>query len=498
MQSLTLKFARSANVNQWALQRVAVAAILIAGADLLFYKAGGVGLSLAIFIAALGAAAWTLTPARGAKRRRTIAFAVIAGGVIALIEDVNVLSVVFGVFGLVVGALMLATSAEIAWMRYAPAAALAPFVGPFRLIKDFLRVRRADARRSKARRPFDWAGWVAPLVVGGAFVALFASANPLVENWLSAIDLRAFLALVPPQRIVFWGLILCLIWPVLHVRAVPAAKGAKIASATAPDDWGGLMSAAAVQRSLVLFNVLFALQTIMDIGYLWGGWALPPGMSHASYVHRGAYPLVVTALLAAGFVLVALRRNAPAQARWMRPLILAFVGQNILLVLSSILRLDLYVAAYSLTYWRVAAFIWMALVAFGLVSILARIIHERPNGWLLGVNAAALAATLYVCCFVDFANLIARYNLAHCKEISGAGASLDHAYLESLGPQILPAIDDFSGGLQETDSFRLSLDKTRRGLVAMQKQTVGDWRAWSFAKWRLARYLAKIEIRPAG
>ena len=40
-------------------------------------------------------------------------------------------------------------------------------------------------------------------------------------------------------------------------------------------------SAAAVQRSLVLFNALFALQTIMDIGYLWGGWALPPGMSHA-------------------------------------------------------------------------------------------------------------------------------------------------------------------------------------------------------------------------
>ena len=37
-------------------------------------------------------------------------------------------------------------------------------------------------------------------------------------------------------------------------------------------------------------------------------------------------------------------------------------------MISSILRLDLYVGIYSLTYWRVAAFIWMGLVAVGLVA----------------------------------------------------------------------------------------------------------------------------------
>ena len=46
-----------------------------------------------------------------------------------------------------------------------------------------------------------------------------------------------------------------------------------------------------------------------------------------------------------------------------RPLVLIFIAQNILLVISSIFRLDLYVAQYSLTYWRLAAFIWMGLVA---------------------------------------------------------------------------------------------------------------------------------------
>ena len=54
------------------------------------------------------------------------------------------------------------------------------------------------------------------------------------------------------------------------------------------------------------------MQTGLDLAYLWGGLALPDGMSHAEYAHRGAYPLVVTALLAAGFVLIAMR---PERAR---------------------------------------------------------------------------------------------------------------------------------------------------------------------------------------
>ena len=56
-------------------------------------------------------------------------------------------------------------------------------------------------------------------------------------------------------------------------------------------------------RSLILFNALFAVQTVLDLIYLWGGASLPDGMSHAEYAHRGAYPLVATALLAAAFVL---------------------------------------------------------------------------------------------------------------------------------------------------------------------------------------------------
>jgi hypothetical protein len=40
----------------------------------------------------------------------------------------------------------------------------------------------------------------------------------------------------------------------------------------------GLINARSVTRALILFNVMFAAQTLMDVGYLWGGVRLPDGM----------------------------------------------------------------------------------------------------------------------------------------------------------------------------------------------------------------------------
>ncbi len=64
--------------------------------------------------------------------------------------------------------------------------------------------------------------------------------------------------------------------------------------------------------------------------------------------------------------------GAAEQSKVIRPLVYLWVAQNVMLVISSILRLDLYVQTYLLTYWRVAAFIWMLLVAAGLLFIVAQ------------------------------------------------------------------------------------------------------------------------------
>src|SRR4029078_10113192 len=102
-------------------------------------------------------------------------------------------------------------------------------------------------------------------------------------------------------------------WTRPSVAAAPARE-----AASKPEPVGevpvDLFCPAAIVRALLLFNLLFAVQTVLDLTYLWGGVALPDGMTYASYAHRGAYPLIVTALIAAGFVLAALRPRSGTHA----------------------------------------------------------------------------------------------------------------------------------------------------------------------------------------
>ena len=245
---------------------------------------------------------------------------------------------------------------------------------------------------------------------------------------------------------------------------------------------------AAILRALIVFNVLFALQTGLDAAYLWGGVALPDGMSYAAYAHRGAYPLIATALLAAGFVLAALRPGGETSGDpLIRRLVYAWVAQNIVLVISSILRLDLYIGVYALTYWRIAAFVWMGLVASGLALIIARIALRKSNEWLFSANLLTLSATLYACCFINFAATIANFNVDHSLEMSGSGTPLDTQYLRSFGAVAMPALDRYYMRKFGNQTIYLADQVMIDDYIAEQKK----WRAWSFRGWRLVQVLDK-------
>ncbi len=284
---------------------------------------------------------------------------------------------------------------------------------------------------------------------------------------------------------------LSVVWPFMALRwrhKAPRIPAAPELSATA-EPISDLFSPPTVLRSLVLFNLLFAVQTALDIAYLWGHVALPAGMTYAAYAHRGAYPLILTALLAAAFVLITIRPGEDMQSKLLRPLVYLWIGQNVMLVLSSLLRLKLYVDIYLLTYWRIAAAIWMALVAIGLVLIVIRIGQNRSHRWLIRMNLIALVATLYVCTLTNFDAIIASYNLAHSREGGGTAVQLDSAYVASLGPQALPAL----ARLASNPYVAARLDP----LLEQQARDMASWRTWSFRGWRLQRYLATHPISNA-
>jgi hypothetical protein len=249
-----------------------------------------------------------------------------------------------------------------------------------------------------------------PLAFAGVFLLLFVQANPVFERYVIAIEPGWHL---DPLRVMFWAMVFVALWGLFRLQRSPLimAAQAKPAALQSGGPSSGLpailFSPAIVFRSLLLFNALFFLQNGMDIAFLWSGKTLPEGVSYAEYAHRGAYPLIATALLAGAFVLIALGSAGERPHRPTVVLLALWLAQNVFLVASAIARTSAYVAEYSLTYLRLFALIWMALVAWGLVLIAVRMLLNRSSAWLVKANAASVFAVLYMSCFVDYGAMIA-------------------------------------------------------------------------------------------
>ncbi|MBB4369978.1 hypothetical protein GGD63_002771 [Bradyrhizobium sp. cir1] len=464
--------------------KVGLALALAALADWLFYGER-IGLSLTLFAIAMACVSVLFNHAALDLRRAMISGAIFVTGLAPAVKELNTLSFLILAMALAI-ALLIATNPETTELTER-ARALRNFVllGPFRFFLDAPQVFNMSAFTRGI------ALWLMPAALSTIFVALFAAANPVIEQWVSLLNPKLVVEYVSIPRVLFWALMLAVVWPFIHVRwrrktiATTTAAEGPVPPPLPPMVSAEFLGPSTILRSLILFNLLFAAQSILDGIYLWGHVALPDNMTYAAYAHRGAYPLIVTALLAAAFVLVAMRPGGPSEkSKVIRPLVYLWVGQNVLLVASSILRLDLYVGIYMLTYWRIAAFIWMGVVALGLILIVARIALSRSNRWLVCTNLIALTIVLYGTSLVNFDAFIADYNLNHSSEMSGKGVAIDANYLLTLGPQALPALDKVIAHRPGNDCLAQRRDR----LVETQRLDMA-WRAWSFRSWRLQRRL---------
>lgn len=458
-------------------------------ADLLLFEHWGAGTGLFILLLSL-AIGWC-----GDRARRTVV-ASLLGILFALplLETADSLSALaLAVFGLGLAAVI----ASNLWdRRLASLGAVALRFGllaPFRPFADLGRglVDLRDQGRWLAI-PRALALWIVPLALAALFLWLFSSANPLIEAFLGGLLPDRWVDGRITPHLVFAGAAAFLSWPFLAPKLLRLRPRAERIGPVEPMPFAALLGPGMVLRALLLFNLLFAVETLLDLSYLWAGLRLPDGMTYAEYAHRGAYPLVATALIAAGFVLVALRPGSPSEGdRRVRALVYLFLAQNVLLVASSLLRLHLYVSVYALTQFRLVAGLWMLLVAAGLVLILVRILSRRSNSWLVGANLASLVALGFVVSVIDLDREIARFNFAHAADASAAHQLLHVDYLYELSPTILPDLDAYLTTLSADAEARPALVSLRAALLS-RHLPITDWRDWSARGARLDAYLATL------
>lgn len=429
------------------------------------------GLSLAVLsLTIIGAAclmAHSLPPKRAILAGVTVILAV--APVIELVQPLSILLLSIGL------------SASLCLIAGVSASQLLRSMHRYPWIAVLAATQDANAKARRAFRegtlaPSDartlFITWAVPLGLGLIFFLLLVGANPVLDRFMYNLTTASELDL---SRMFFWAIAGVVISAALiahRLRGQLTARAPERQMVHRP----GLINAASVTRSLILFNALFAVQTATDIAFLYGDSALPSGMTYAQYAHRGAYPLLAAALLAGMFAVLA--RPFTDNSPLMRFALILWLVQTLALVVASATRLEIYVDVYGLTRLRIAAGIWMAVVAAGLGLVIWQVQKGHATPWMLQRCAILGLAALYAASFLNVDRMIAEYNLTHRVQ-------LDRDYLCSLGEA---ALDPIARHAFQPQTFCNWFDHWN----GPELSTPQDWREWGFRNARLRTSLATL------
>lgn len=462
-------------VGDWSFLFKLIGALALAGfaqALFLFERAGATIGGFALVL--LGAAA-LLRPVIWRDRRARLALAAAAFFALVLAADPGFLALFLYWIMLTLAALLpRAAGFGDGWrwtLRMIGHGALSPFMP----LRDLMILQRTRRRRGSALGRLALA-LVLPVLGTVIFLALFATANPLIEDFLIRFD--ATLSGETVARLILAGIIFLAAWSLLRPPRLPFRGNVKSPFAVAETLPG--VSAVSVTLSLCAFNLVFAVQNGLDLAFLWSGAPLPGDLTLANYAHHGAYALIATALLAGLFVLVTLRPGSDtARSRGIRLLVVLWIAQNLLLVASTIYRTMDYIEAYSLTELRIAALIWMGLVAIGLVLICWRLLRNRSAAWLINANLLAALLVLTACTCADLGRVTATWNVRHAREVGGRGVELDLCYLRDLGPSALLPLLELEVRPNLPEAFHDRVSWVRAGMMERLAAAQADWHGWT-------------------
>jgi hypothetical protein len=410
---------------------------------------------------------------------------------VAIFLNGSVLSIGFFWTAITMAALMpFASRFKDGWQWFGRLA-LHAIVSPFAPILDLARVKKAAKRSGPTTFGIRAAiGLLALPIIGGAiFLALFVRANPVLEKMFASWTLPT-----PDEmlvvRAICWAVAALAVWSLFRPWRRRGPAGVHVAQQSVAL---GFPSLASIVLSLMVFNAIFLMQNGMDLAFMSGIVPLPDDMNLAEYAHRGAYPLIATAMLAGLFVLLMLSPgSAAANDKTARLLVCVWIAQNVVLVISSMVRTWDYVEAYSLTQLRIAALAWMVLVGIGLALICWRMLRAKSGGWLINANLLAAGLMLTGFCFIDTRGVVASWNVAHAREVGGRGVELDLCYMSELGAGAIAPLMQLEAKPLSVQ-FRTRVKAVRQHLMTTEQDWIND----GFWTWQLERRMASAKVQQA-
>lgn len=181
-----------------------------------------------------------------------------------------------------------------------------------------------------------------------------------------------------------------------------------------------------------LLSIPYLLFCVIQILYLFlGQLTLPAGYTYAQYAREGFFQLLAVCVINLGIVLICL--HLFRESKILKAILLILSGCTVIMILSSALRMILYIDSYALTFLRVFVLWSLAVIFLLMAGVTAFIFYKQFPLFRYGIAVVTVCYLALSFSRPDY--FIARYNLEN-------GA--DYDYLSRLSADAAPAILDSS------------------------------------------------------
>ena len=255
----------------------------------------------------------------------------------------------------------------------------------------------------------------------------------------------------------------------------------------------------------IALNLMLLSVNVMDINYLYLGNGMPDDITHKQFLHKGVGMLITSILLGISLLLFFFRGTLNFSKNKIIIKLLAFfwVAQNLFMILSTMLRNNIYVNDALLSYKRIGVYFWLLFALIGLITLLIKL-HKNKTVWFLARhNFTVIFIVLVASSAFDWDMIISDFNINRAKqevEIS----SYDKKYMLSLSEgNILDlySIKNIEGF--EVDSayshvyYRDYYESNSNWLDSkvfdfLEKDADSDWRSYSVRRKRVRKDLGKL------
>jgi uncharacterized membrane protein len=139
----------------------------------------------------------------------------------------------------------------------------------------------------------------------------------------------------------------------------------------------------------------------------------------SSDTHERVNAVIFSILMAVGVILFYFKGgfNFDEKATTLKRLAKVWIVLNVTLIISAIIKNSEYVSFYGLTYKRLGVYAFLILAIIGLVYSFLKITKQKTNAYLVNQMVWYFYATILICSFVNWGNLITNYNISVNKGV---------------------------------------------------------------------------------